>query len=96
MRLIDIDDISLRKTIACGGLSAKALWRRIQQQPTIDAVSVVRCKECKHCKKKKGTFRGEPIFFYRCEEHNRDVESDDYCSWGERSDNGKDIQSATE
>lgn len=62
----------------------------------IPTVSVVRCKECKHCKKKKGTFRGEPIFFYRCEEHNRDVESDDYCSWGERSDNGKDIQSATE
>ena len=50
------------------------------------AEEVVMCKECQHCKKKKGTFRGEPIFFYRCEEHNRDVESDDYCSWGERSD----------
>lgn len=46
MRLIDIDDISLRKTIACGGLSAKALWRRIQQQPTIDAVSEwIPCEE---------------------------------------------------
>lgn len=45
---------------------------------------LVRCKECKHCKTKRGTFRGEPIFFYRCAEHNRDVESDDYCSWGER------------
>ena len=45
---------------------------------------LVRCKECKHCKRKKGVFRGEPIFFYRCEEHNRDVESDDFCSWGER------------
>lgn len=51
--------------------------------PTID---IVRCKECKHCKRKKGTFRGEPIFFYRCAEHNRDVESDDFCSWGERSE----------
>lgn len=48
--------------------------------------TIVRCKECKHCKRKKGVFRGEPIFFYRCEEHNRDVESDDYCSWGERSE----------
>lgn len=37
-RYIDIDDISLRKTIACGGLSAKALWRRIQQEPGIDIV----------------------------------------------------------
>jgi hypothetical protein len=45
---------------------------------------LVRCKDCKHCKRKKGTFRGEPIFFYRCAEHSRDVESDDYCSWGER------------
>ena len=49
--------------------------------PSID---IVRCKECKHCKRKKGTFRGEPIFFYRCAEHSRDVESDDFCSWGER------------
>lgn len=47
------------------------------------ADTIVRCKDCKHCKRKKGTFRGEPIFFYRCEEHNRDVESDDFCSWGE-------------
>lgn len=45
---------------------------------------LVRCKECRHCKKKRGTFRNEPIIFYRCEEHNRDVESDDFCSWGER------------
>lgn len=49
-------------------------------------LNVVRCKECRYCKRRKGTFRGEPIFFYRCEEHNRDVESDDYCSWGERSE----------
>lgn len=48
--------------------------------------TIVRCKECKYCKRKKGVFRGEPIFFYRCAEHNRDVESDDYCSWGERSE----------
>ena len=49
-------------------------------------IDIVRCKECKYCKRKKGTFRDEPIFFYRCEEHNRDVESDDFCSWGERSE----------
>lgn len=47
---------------------------------------IVRCQDCKHCKRKKGTFRGEPIFFYRCAEHSRDVESDDFCSWGERSE----------
>lgn len=46
---------------------------------------LVRCKECRYCKKKRGTFKGEPIIFYRCEENNRDVENDDYCSFGERS-----------
>ena len=43
-------------------------------------------KECRYCKRRRGTFRGEPIFFYRCAEHSRDVESDDYCSWGERKE----------
>lgn len=54
----------------------------IEDMPTID---IVRCKECRYCKRKRGTFKGEPIIFYRCTENNRDVESDDYCSWGERS-----------
>lgn len=54
----------------------------VQDEPSID---IVRCRECRYCKKKRGTFKGEPIIFYRCEENNRDVESDDYCSYGERS-----------
>lgn len=49
------------------------------------SIDIVRCKECRYCKKKHGTFKGEPIIFYCCEENNRDVESDDYCSFGERS-----------
>lgn len=79
MRLIDIDDTSLRKTIACGGLSAKALWKRIQQQPTIDAVSVVRCKECKHCRVEGNTTR-----FYWCHYWNKPTDLERYCSDGER------------
>ena len=63
MRLIDIEDTSLLKTIADGRLSAKAVWRLIKAQPTIDAVPVrhgkwieqwrttdtrmLRCSECK-------------------------------------------------
>ena len=53
-----------------------------ENEPT--AIDIVRCKECRYCKRKRGTFKGEPIIFYRCEEHNRDVENDDYCSYGER------------
>lgn len=47
-------------------------------------INLVMCSECKYCKTKRGTFKGEPIIFYRCEENNRDVENDDFCSWGER------------
>ena len=62
-RLINIEDAALLKTVADGGLSAKALWRRINAQPTIDAVPVrhgkwikefenedgrnLRCSECR-------------------------------------------------
>lgn len=50
----------------------------------IEGIDIVLCKECRYCKKKRGTFKGEPIIFYRCTENNRDVEADDFCSWGER------------
>lgn len=49
-RWIDIDDISLLKTVSAGGLSAKALWKRIRQEPSID---LVRCGECKYWKRKE-------------------------------------------
>ena len=57
--------------------------RYINSAPSID---IVRCKECRYCKKRRGTFKGEPIIFYRCTENNRDVEADDFCSYGERSE----------
>lgn len=50
----------------------------------IEGIDICFCKECKHCKRKRGAFKGEPITFYRCTENERDVESDDYCCWGER------------
>lgn len=58
-----------------------SVFDAIDDAPSID---IVRCKECRYCKRKRGTFKGEPIIFYRCEEHNRDVENDDFCSWAER------------
>lgn len=63
--------------------ACEAMAKRHQEE-IANMVSVVRCKECRYCKRKRGTFKGEPIIFYRCEENNRDVESDDFCSWGER------------
>ena len=60
------------------------LYSVVSQIKQLEGIDIVRCSECRYCKKKRGTFRGEPIIFYRCEENNRDVESDDYCSYGER------------
>ncbi len=60
------------------------LYSVVSQMKQLEGIDIVRCRECRYCKRKRGTFRGEPIIFYRCEENNRDVESDDFCSWGER------------
>ena len=50
----------------------------IDEQPTIDAVPVVRCKDCKWWKK------AGCAFDTRCKE---DIpKADDFCSYGERKD----------
>lgn len=51
-------------------------WKDIEEAPTIDAVSVVRCKEC--VRRKNNGF---------CLEHNRYEKNDNgYCSYGERKE----------
>ena len=40
MRLINIDDECLKKTMAVGGISAKALWKRLQREPTVKAIPI--------------------------------------------------------
>ena len=62
-----------------GGIR-KAL-RCIEQAPTVDAVPVVRCRECKHCDPEN----------YHCD-HPMSTgaplsrKPDDFCSYGERKD----------
>lgn len=46
--------------------------------PTVDAVEVVRCKNCVHYQPVDG---GRPL----CEYHERATFADDFCSYGERS-----------
>lgn len=68
-------------------LTSSPVWTGldvIARVNAMDSIDIVPCKECRYCKRKKGTFKGEPIIFYRCTENNRDIESDDYCSWAER------------
>lgn len=83
-RYIDIDDISLRKTVAVGGLSAKALWRRIQQAPSID---IVRCGECKHRvveEQSWGEYNEYCDLWCDGNGYWASVNADDFCSYGER------------
>lgn len=62
-----------------GTMSSMALWKCINEQPSIDAVEVVRCKDCKYstlfyeeliCENNK-------VSIYR-------VDNDFFCKWGEK------------
>lgn len=55
----------------------------IDKAPTVDAVHVVRCKDCKSYRLFKNRFGVE---ISRCMLIGADVGSDDYCSYGERKD----------
>lgn len=53
--------------------------------PTVDAVEVVRCKDCKHYQFADNRAFGFPV--KRCEWTGyEDVDDDDFCSRGERKD----------
>lgn len=82
-RLIDADDLCEKiaewQTSANYNEVAKVI-RTIVDTPTIDAVEVVRCKECKHkqqCQKAVGYITREPTSVTIC------YKSIDYCSYGE-------------
>lgn len=52
----------------------------INDAPTVDAVAVVRCRECKYAKNAKVNKKGYRI----CPASHMEIVDDDYCSYGER------------
>lgn len=53
--------------------------------PTVDAVPVVRCKDCKYsCK--DGNGRSCEGYWYELSEYDITVKDDDFCSYGEGKD----------
>ena len=59
--------------------------KEVQDAPTVDAVQVVRCKECSHsevCKMDEGDVRYCHIFEMQ-------TEDDYYCADGERREDGR-------
>lgn len=56
----------------------------IEEAPTIDAVPVVRCKDCVHCEEFVNIFDGEHI--WECYEWHMLTDQYGYCHNGERKD----------
>lgn len=88
MRLIDADEIE-NKAVPMdsydGFWSGPAIKLSvIRKSPTIDAVPVVRCRECKHYEIHK------PKVLENCERNGYIIpmKPDDFCSYGERKDGG--------
>ena len=77
-RLIDANAIQYR-TIGCGGWGMPEQVvsdYEIDKMHTVDAVEVVRCKDCHNCTKSKW-----------CNLLMMDVKDEWFCSHGERNDN---------
>jgi len=52
--------------------------------PTVDAVKVIQCKDCKY--KKYYQFPPKYDIKLYCDKHEKVTEEHDYCSWGKRKD----------
>lgn len=83
MRLIDADELmeKYHKTPVWDS------WVEINNAPTIDAVPVVRCKDCKH------SFERSERKPFGCYLHGKNGitlhDGDDFCSYGERKESNE-------
>lgn len=73
-----------------------ALADAIEESPTVDAVEVVRCRECKYWGDEDGKLKdSDGVLFARCKVHNYLIDGrhtgwcpteNDFCSYGERKE----------
>ena len=89
MRLIDLDSEYIQETLYRRGFKTRQdIEEWLNNAPTIDAVPVVRCRECKH----RGT--DDCIFHIKGEPADEELLlklDNDFCPYGERKegdDNG--------
>lgn len=92
MRLIDAYSAKEALEYALVGDTASMAERVIDRQPTIDAVPVVRCRECKHHYWEQEPCHGKSVHYCKLP-HMRGVEvfKEFFCYYGERkegADNG--------
>lgn len=97
MRLIDADKLKVRKFQNDTMNPVKKGWNKaiyyvdsvIRNAPTIDAVEVVRCENCKHCMiADYYTSDNEKyVTMYHCKLYDNVLKNnDDYCNYGERKE----------
>lgn len=83
--------------VKCGSLNARTVYGRtdegmavlketltaIKELPAVDAVEVVRCKDCKH-------WDMVDLHFHKniCSKLMRPCDESDFCSWAERREDG--------
>ena len=83
MRLIDLDSEYIQETLYRRGFKTRQdIEEWLNNAPTIDAVPVVRCKDCKHYEIHK------PKVLENCERKGYIIpmKPDDFCSYGERKE----------
>lgn len=88
MRLIDADALKDKCYITVNGTTISknnyVMFYEIDEAPTIDAVEVVRCKDCKHRYYADNRVPHERTWV--CEHFiNEEITDNDFCSFGERS-----------
>lgn len=76
MRLVDADNA--RECFGGDGVTGAVMKRMFDSLPTIDAVPVVRCRECKY-------WLGEHVCDLDCN-HETHTGPDDFCSRGQRKE----------
>lgn len=90
MRLIDVDELGVGRcskdvlpAAYCAGWNG--LLGLIEKAPTVDAVVVTRCEDCKHAYINSfAVSSGEAL----CTLSGQPMQQDDYCSYGKRKDGG--------
>lgn len=81
MTLDFLDDKTIQGNF-CAGVTVETL-EEVRKVPTVDAVPVVRCGECKYYEEIK-TIIGYDCVCVHQGDMNVSKEPDDYCSWGEK------------
>ena len=88
MRLIDADKIFRRVKESTASKGVKCLAEvLVATAPTVDAVVVTRCKDCRSCRELNRKDRVEDAYaegVLWCMNQSNGVWPDDFCSYGER------------